>query len=405
MPITFYQAREQILAAVGPLATETQSLLDATGRAVAEDIIASQSLPAFDNSAMDGYAVRAEDCVDGKILQVSGYLPAGGKIDCVVEPGGTVKIMTGAPLPPGANAVIPFEETEESPGQIKILGQVKKGDHIRWQGEDVAPGDLVIKAGSVLRPAEICLLASFGMATVKVHRRVRVAILATGDELQDLDAPRREGGIVNSNSWALAAAIQEIGGEPLMLGIAQDNKESLRTKLHEGLQADVLITSAGVSAGDRDFVRDVLEELGVVQQFWKIDIKPGRPTAFGLKGPVPVFSLPGNPVSTMITFEEFVRPALLKMMGHTTVLKPLFKASLQEPVSKKSGRLQLMRVSIELNPAGEMLVASSGDQNTGILRTMVCAQGVALLDADREYFAAGDKIDVHLLGAATALGG
>ena len=306
--------------------------------------------------------------------------------------------------PPGADAVVPFEEAEEQPAQIILHGTVNRGDHIRRKGEDIAPGDKVIATGAVLRPAEISLLASFGMSTVRVYRRVRVAILSTGDELQEIDELRFEGGIVNSNSWALAAAIRELGAVPLMLGIARDNRESLREKLSDGLQADVLITSAGVSAGDRDLVREVLDELGAEQQFWKINIKPGRPTAFSLKGKTPIFSLPGNPVSTMITFEELVRPALLKMMGHRTLLKPVFKARLQEPITKKAGRLQLMRVAIELNNEGDLLVASSGDQNTGILRTMIDAQGIALLDADRDRYEAGERVAVHLLGATTALG-
>jgi molybdopterin molybdotransferase len=404
MPISYYQARERILSAVEPLAVEKVLLLDAAGRAVAEEIIARQPLPAFDNSAMDGYAVRAEDCSAGAVLPLAGYLPAGGEMNCRVAAGTAVKIMTGAPLPPGADAVVPFEETEEAPRQVTLLGPVQKGAHIRRQGEDVRPGDRVIEAGTVLRPSEISLLASLGMALVPVRRRVQVAILSTGDELRELDAPGGAESIVDSNSWALAAAVREIGGVPRLLGIARDNRESLREKLSDGLQADVLITSAGVSAGDRDLVREVLDELGVVQQFWKINIKPGKPTAFGLKGKIPVFSLPGNPVSSMMTFEEFVRPLLLKMMGHRTVLKPLFRARLQEAVSKKAGRLQLMRVAVALDAQGELQIASSGDQNTGILRTMVCAQGIALLAADRERYEAGEKIDVHLLGAATALG-
>ena len=404
MPLSFYQAREKILAAVPPLAIEKVPLLDAAGRAVAEDIVAGQPLPLFDNSAMDGYAVRAEDCEVGVTLPVIGYLPAGGQDAGRVEPGTVVKLMTGAPVPPGADAIIPFEETEELPKQIKILKPVQKGAHIRRRGEDISPGDRVIAEGTVLRPGEISLLASFCLTTVPVRRRVRVAILSTGDELQELDEPRIEGGIVNSNSWALAAAVQELGAVPLMLGIARDNLESLREKLRDGLWADVLITSAGVSAGDRDLVREVLEELGVEQQFWKIDIKPGRPTAFGLQGSTPVFSLPGNPVSALLTFEAFVRPALLKMMGHRTLLKPLFKARLQEPFSKKPGKLQLLRVKVMLNEAGEMSVASAGDQNTGILRTLIDAQGVALLAAERDHFTAGELVDVHLLGGATALG-
>ncbi len=402
--LTYYEARDLIAESVKPLSVEKVALLDAAGRAVAEDIIANQPLPLFDNSAMDGYAVRAEDCSAGSTLPVQGYIPAGGKLNCKVTPGTAVKIMTGAPIPPGADTIVPFEETEEATDQVTILGKVKKGDHIRWKGEDIKPGDRIIEAGTVLRPAEISLLASFGMSMINVRRRVRVAILSTGDELQELDELRFEGGIINSNSWALAAALREIGAVPLMLGIARDNRESLMEKMTDGLQADVLITSAGVSAGDRDYVREVLEELGVEQKFWKVNIKPGKPTAFGLRGDTPVFSLPGNPVSTMITFEEFVRPALLKMMGHRTIYKPLFKARLQEPVKKKYDRLQLMRVAVELTDQGEMVIASAGDQNTGILRTMIYAQGIALLAPDKDYYAAGDLLDVHLLGAATALG-
>jgi molybdopterin molybdotransferase len=402
--LSFHEAREQILAAVQLLPIEETALLDAAGRAIAAAVIASQPLPAFDNSAMDGYAVRVADCTEGALLPIKGYLPAGSDTEHRFEPGSAIKIMTGAPVPPGADAVVPFEETEERPNQVRLLGKVKAGDHIRRQGEDIRPGDRVIAAGTVLRPAEICLLASFGMASVRVHRQVRVAILATGDELQEIDEQRCAGGVLNSNSWALAAAVKEIGGIPLILGIARDNRESLHEKLQEGLQADALITSAGVSAGDCDLVREVLDDLGVRQQFWKINIKPGKPTAFGMKGGVPVFSLPGNPVSTMLTFEEFVRPALLKMMGHRMVLKPLFKAQLQVPYKKKAGRLQLMRVSLSLDDDGVMLAGNPGDQNTGILRTMINAQGIAILDAERDRYAAGDQVEVHLLGAATELG-
>ncbi len=402
--ISFFQARQQILDDVQPLPVEEVPLLDASGRAVAEDVVAGRPLPLFDNSAMDGYAVKAADCEPGKSLAVKGYLPAGSSSDCRVAAGTAVKIMTGAPIPPGADAVVPFEETEEGSGRVRVLGTVNPGDHVRCQGEDIRPGDRVVEAGTVLRPAEISLLASFCMATVPVHRRVRVAILAIGDELLEIDEPPARAGVVNSNSWALAAAVRAIGGEPVLLGIARDNHEDLRRLLRQGLQADALITSAAVSAGDRDLVREVLDDLGVEQRFWKVNIKPGKPTAFGLHGTVPVFSLPGNPVSTMLTFEELVRPALLKMMGHRIVLKPTFMARLQKPVVKKAGRMEMMRVAITFNDAGEMLAASSGDQNTGILRTMVDARGIALLREDRERYESGEQVEVHLFGAATDLG-
>lgn len=404
MPISFYEGRQKILDTVPTLEIENVPLLDAAGRAVAENIMAHQSLPAFDNSAMDGYAVRIADCSIGNILPVTGYLPAGEVSTDTTKPGTAVKIMTGAPLPQGADAVIPFENCKEEQNQITILQTVKKGDHIRWTGEDIRPGDPVITAGTLLRPAEISLLASLRQATVPVHRRARVAILASGDELQEIDELPFQGGVANSNSWALAAAIQEIGAIPVMLGIARDNLADLRQKIEEGLQADVLMTSAGVSAGDHDHVREVLKELKVVAVFWKLKIKPGHPTAFGMKGHTPVFSLPGNPVSTLLTFEEFVRPALLKMMGHHSVLKTLHRATLSEPIKKKRGRLQIYRVSVTLNQDGEMVVSSAGDQNTGIQNSLVAAQGVALLEAERDFFAAGEKIDFHFLGTSTVMG-
>lgn len=402
--LSFSDARQQIIAAVPVVETEPVGLLDSVGRAVMTDILADQALPSFDNSAMDGYAVRACDCSDGTSLPLDGYLPAGGNAEDRLQPGTAVKIMTGAPVPEGADAVVPFEQTEEKDGRVTIFGRVKKGDHIRWQGEDFQPGALLLSAGSVIRPAEVSLIASFGITEVPVCRPVRVAILSTGDELQEPGKERLPGRIIDSNSWALAAAIRETGAEPQLLGIARDDRDSLREKLKSGLEADVLVTSAGVSAGDRDYVREILDELGVEQQFWKVGIKPGKPTAFALRGSTPVFSLPGNPVSTMITFEEFVRPALLKMMGHTEVFKPMLHARLQKPVKKKPGRLQLLRVIVDTTEQGELTVVSAGDQNTGILRTMSAAQGIAYLAADAGNYAEGDVVPFHLLGAATQLG-
>lgn len=402
--IGFEEARRQVVDAVPLQQAEQVSLLDSLGRAVVEDIVADQYLPSFDNSAMDGYAVIAADCFDGAVLPVVGYIPAGEDADSSLKPGTAIKIMTGAPVPPGADAVIPFEQTEEGGDQIKICGRVKKGDHIRWKGEDFKPGDCLLSAGSVVRPAEIALLTSFAVTRVSVCRRPRVAILSTGDELQAPDEKRVAGRIVDSNSWALAAAVKEAGAEPVLLGIARDNPDSLREKLNEGLKADVLITSAGVSTGDRDYVREVLDELGVKQQFYKVAIKPGKPTMFALRGSTPVFSLPGNPVSTMITFEEFVRPALLKMMGHGLLFKPMMQARLLKDLKKKPGRLQLLRVVVGETEDGELAIASAGDQNTGILRTMSLSQGIAYLDADSGNIPAGSIVSFHLLGAATALG-
>jgi molybdopterin molybdotransferase len=397
MSTTFADARRLILEHVPTLEVETVPLLDSLFRAVAEPVVASLDLPRFDNSAMDGYALRAADSGPGATLRVTGYLTAGSIERPAVSQGCAVRIMTGAPCPPGADAVVPVEETDNGETSVTLRGTVSPGDHIRFHGEDVRCGEKIIPAGTVLRAPEISLLASLGKTSVAVMRRPRVAILSTGDELVELGQPLPEGRIVNSNSWALAASVLEVGGVPLPLGIARDTRESLREKLSQGLDADVLITTAGVSAGDCDLVREVLAELGVEQIFWKVDIKPGRPTAFGVKGRVPVFSLPGNPVSTLVTFEELVRPALLKMMGQRQVLRPIVRAVLKETAHKKPGRVQFLRVTVRAE-AGGLAVVSSGDQNTGILRTSLRANGIAVLPANRGNCVAGEEVEVHLLG-------
>ena len=396
---SFLEARRLILQRVRPLGCERQPIFAAAGQVLAEDIIAPWDMPRWDNSAMDGYAVRIADCTSpGARLRLVGYIPAGGSAAGLrVEPGTAVKIMTGAPLPPGADAVVPFEKSTEEKGEVLIRKEVRASDHIRFRGEDVPAGTVVMPAGTVLRPAEIGMLASFGKVLVPVHRRLRVAVLSTGDELVEPGEVLAEERIVNSNSFALAAALREIGAEPVLLGIARDTAESHREKLREGLAADALITSAGVSAGDRDLVREILAELGVEPVFWKIDIRPGSPTAFALRGETPVFSLPGNPVATLITFEELVRPALLRMMGHTRVIKAPLRARLQQEVRKKTGRLQFLRVRVELQD-GELVASPSGAQATGILRTMVRANALALLPEERDCFAAGETVEVHLLG-------
>ena len=393
---SFEEARSTILNAVSPLPTERVMLLDAPGRVLAEDITASADLPLWDNSAMDGYAIKSADCRETVTLAVTEFIPAGGIAASAVEAGTAMKIMTGAPMPQGGDAVVPFEETEEGENWVKISGPVKKGQHIRFRGEDVREGEVVLAAGTVLRTPEISMLATFGRVLVPVFRRARVAILSTGDELVEPGETLLPGKIINSNALALAAALKEIGADPIILGIARDNRESHREKIRAGLAADALITSAGVSAGDRDFVREVLAELGVEQLFWKIDIKPGRPTAFGMKGHIPVFSLPGNPVSTMITFEELARPALLKMMGHRRVLKPFVTAVLAEEVRKKAGRLHFLRVRVE-KEEGRYIARTSGGQDTGILRTLVRANALAFLPPDIAIFPAGSEVQVHLL--------
>lgn len=397
--VSFEKARTIILESVSPLGTERVHLLEATGRILAEDAIAPWDLPAWDNSAMDGYAVRAEDCLTSPCrLRVTAFLPAGARADGItVEPGCAVRIMTGAPVPAGCDAVVPVEETDDGQEEVTLLEPVKKGQHFRFRAEDVASGVVFVRSGTLIRPPEVNMLAGFGMALVPVYRRPIVAILSTGDELVELGQTPGAGEIINSNTPSLAAAVREVGCIPRIIGIARDNRESHLEKLGEGLKADVLITSAGVSAGDCDLVRDILEELGARQQFWKVGIKPGGPTAFAMYGSTPVFSLPGNPVSTMITFEEFVRPALLKMQGHRQLLRPFFKAALREGLKKKPGKVQIVRVRLE-KEEGRWYAVSAGNQQTAILKTMVDAQAIAVLPAESTGFAAGDMVDVHFYG-------
>jgi molybdopterin molybdotransferase len=329
-------------------------------------------------------------------LRVTGYIPAGGEPCGAVAPGCAIRIMTGAPLPPGADAVVPIEETDAAGDNVTLREPVRPRQHIRFTGEDVATGETIIAAGTLLEPPEISMLASFGMALVPVYRRPRVALLSTGDELVELGSPPGPGKIINSNIVSLAAALKRIGAEPLLLGIARDNRESHVEKMTEGLKADALITSAGVSAGDRDLVREVLAELGVRQHFWKVDIKPGGPTAYGMFEGKPVFSLPGNPVSTMVTFEEFVRPALLKMMGLRRIVRPFLTATLMNDARKKAGKINFLRVRIEVDN-GAFLAYSSGEQQTGLLKTMLRADALALLPAERTEVKAGESVQIHLL--------
>jgi molybdopterin molybdotransferase len=401
---SFLEARNLILANVPLLGQERVLIADAVGRILAEDLTASWDMPRWTNSAMDGYAVRSQDCQQPTSLEVIDFIPAGGASDKSVAPGTAIKIMTGAPLPSGADAIVPVEETDSEGDNVHIRKPAAAGAHVRLKGEDVKQGECIVPRGTLLRPAEIGMLASYGKVFVSVYRKPRVAILSTGDELVELGDPLTDDRIINSNSLALVAALKEVGAEPVILGIALDNRASHIEKISEGLKADVLITSAGVSTGDRDFVRAVLDELGVKTLFCKVDIKPGRPTTFAMKEGKPVFSLPGNPVSTMITFEELVKPALLKMMGHTRIIKQEFDAILETDLTKKRlGVLNFQRVNIAIRE-GRYYASCAGDQNTGILKTMVRADALALLPEDKDDFKAGEIVKIHLLSPHIAMG-
>jgi molybdopterin molybdotransferase len=395
---SYQEARRIILEHVTALPAEAVPLPEAVGRVLAADVTMPWDLPRWDNSAMDGFAVRSADCTGPARLRVTGYIPAGGLPVGPVGPGEATRIMTGAPLPPGADAIAPVEDVEEAGDAIQLRGAVRPGAHVRRRGEDLRAGEVALWAGSVVGPGEVSVLASASRLSVPVFRRARVAILSTGDELVAPGQPLGPGQVCDSNGVALAAAVRLAGGEPIDLGIARDDRPALRALLERGLEADVLVTTAGVSAGDRDLVRGILEELSVRQVFWKVDIKPGRPTAFGLRGRTPVLSLPGNPVSSLLTFEMFVRPALLKMMGHRRVFRPLQRAVLLEPLARSPGRVNLVRVRLSRRADGALLASTAGNQETGILKTLLRADGIAIIPAEQGHLGAGEAVSVQLLG-------
>ncbi len=399
--ITVDQALARILSHIHPLGSEKVSLLEALGRVIAEEIYAHRDIPPLDNSGMDGYAVKTADIKGASSdrpvrLRVIEDLPAGFVSKKTLDTGQAIRIMTGAPIPKGADTVVQVEDTGKENGDVLIFRSVPSGENIRRAGEDVKTGDRVITIGDFIRPAEVGMLASVGRSYVSVYQRPTVAILCTGEELVDVDGELQEGRIVSSNSYTLAAQVRECGAIPMQLGIAKDRKEEIEAKLRQGVRADVVISSAGVSVGDYDFVKDVLNNLGMQMVFWKVAMKPGKPLAFGTIGGKPVFGLPGNPVSSMVSFEQFVRPSLLKMMGHRQIFRTLVDAILREDVHKDPGRRHYIRAAVSFD--GENYFATiAGAQGSGILRTMVKANGLVIIPEDREWVNAGEKVKVQLL--------
>ena len=407
------EALERILAHFHVLESEERPLLNALGQVLAEDATARHDIPPLDNSAMDGYAVQAAS-VEGASqcspvnLKVVGAVAAGQLPSDTVEPGTTVRIMTGAPIPNGADSVVPFEETDEierraSGGSLDKIGvtvAVRLGSDIRPAGQDVRRGDTVLAKERTLRPAEIGVLASLGLENVTVVRRPVVAILATGDELLEAGDDYSVGKIYDSNSYSVAAGVLRYGGIPKQLGIARDNLDSMNAKLREGLDSDMLITSAGVSKGDYDMVKDVLAQHGEID-FWSVRMRPAKPLAFGVLRTdegraVPHLGLPGNPVSAMVAFEQFARPAIHKMMGKSGLGKPRIKAVLDEPIYNTDGRRVYARVVISKRN-GDYHAKLTGNQSSNILTSMASANGLAVCPEDLPMKKAGDVVEVLML--------
>ncbi len=408
--LTVEQALAAVLAGVTVLPAETVALLDGLGRVLAKPIVAQDSLPPFANSSMDGYALRAADVAGAGpekpvTLRVVADIAAGKIVTAVIETGSAARIMTGAPMPQGADAVVPVEDTNEAwrgrerplPDTIQIRRSVQAGDYVRGVGEDILAGQTIIEAGRVLRPQEIGVLASLGQVEVSVVKRASVAILATGDELVAVDQPLTPGKIRNSNGYTQAAQVAALGAIPLMLGIAGDTEASVRARLDEGLAAgvDLFVSSAGVSVGAYDVVKAVLEQAGEVR-FWRVRMRPGKPLAFGKYGGVPYLGLPGNPVSALVSFERFARAAILKMGGHQVFERPQVPVILQDAI-QSDGRESYVRAFVARGNDGRYTATTTGSQGSHIMTSLVKANALVIVPEGVKVVAPGEQLRAWML--------
>ncbi len=399
--ITVEKALKGILDSITPLGLEKATLLDALNRVIGEDICASRDIPPKDNSAMDGYALKTQETEGASadkpvILTVIENIRAGYPPRKAPAPGEASKIMTGAFVPEGTDAVVRLEDTKQEGNRVEIFEEAETGLNIRYRGEDVKAGELVIPRGDIVRPAEMGMLASVGRLSIMIHQRPTVAVLATGDELVDIDGDISGDKIISSNSYSLAGQIMASGAVPLRVGIARDTKKDLLEKFKAALRADIIVSSAGISVGDFDFVKDVMEEMGATIEFKSVAQRPGKPLTFGSMDGKPLFGLPGNPVSSMIAFEQYVRPAILKMMGHKRLFRRTIKAELTEDIKKKQGLRYFIRALIQCDGA-KMTVATTGEQGSGILKSMVMANGIIIIPEDLTLVKKGSLVTVQLM--------
>ena len=418
MMITVEEALEMILSYVETLKSVQSPVLSSLGQVLSENITAEVDIPPRDNSSMDGYALQARDTAGASPnrpveLAVTGELAAGYVFSDSVSPGSAVRIMTGAPIPSGADAVVPFEDTDEAgrrPPQgtaftqytVRVLKDARPGDCIRRAGEDMRRGETVLTRGRTLRPQEIGVLASLGKESVRVVRRPVVAILSTGDELTPLGQPLAPGKIYDSNAYSIAALVTRCGGTPKLLGIARDTVGDLTATIRNGLSgADMLVTSAGVSRGDYDVVKEVLAREGEVA-FWTVAMKPGKPLAFGRfhhnGRSIPHLGLPGNPVSSMVSFELFGRPAIFKMLGKSEWRRPILRAVAVEPIiNRDDPRRFYARCIVTQREDGRYYVSLTGAQGSGILTSMAAANALTVIPEDVDEVKPGEELDVMML--------
>jgi molybdopterin molybdotransferase len=402
---TVSDAVARIVAGIEPLSVERVALLDALGRVLATPIVSPLTLPAWDNSAMDGYALRASD-VDGASaekpvsLTVLETVAAGAFPSRAVEAGTCTRIMTGAPLPEGVDTVIRLEDTDGGTERVSIRSDRDAGRNVRYRGEDITTGTQVLARGQPLGAAQIGVLASVGASSVDVYRQPRVAFFGSGDEIIDLDrfSEALDGKkIVTSNSYTLHSLIRLNGGIPLNLGVARDDPADIRARIDRAAGCDLLITSAGISAGEFDYLRPVLAEAGVTLDVWKVRMRPGAPLGFGWLGKMPWIGLPGNPVSTMVTFELFVRPVLRRMLGHTRLFRRPLPVTLEEPVKIGAALTHFLRAIVSVKPDGTLSAKLTGPQGSGILTSMSVANALLVIPQERPRIEAGETVNAILL--------
>jgi molybdopterin molybdotransferase len=396
--LTVHEALARCLTAVTPMPWERVSLDLAYGRVLADDVCSPLHIPPWDNSAMDGFAVVAADTAQVPVrLRVLETIGAGQVPTCDVVAGTCARIMTGAPMPSGADAVVMVEQTDGGPeDMVEIRATATVHQNVRDRGNDVAQGDCILPRGTTLGPAEVGMLSALGLPSARVAQRPVVAVLSTGDEIVEAGWPLADGQIHSSNTHCLIGLVREAGGVPLHCGIAPDDPDGLRAALARCLRADLVLTTGGVSMGDFDYVKDAFEEEGATLDFWKVSIKPGKPLAFGAIGGRPVFGLPGNPVSCMVNFLQFVRPVMRQMVGDPRPYLPVLTAELTAPIRKRPGRALLARVSLRRD--GERLLATpTTTQSSGALSSMVLGDALTLMPVDSGSLGPGDPVRVQVL--------
>jgi len=397
-PLQATEAQHLILHSVIALGVETVQLDQSVGRVLAQEIHANRDLPPYDVSAMDGFALRSADLAGVPVvLEIIEDIKAGDLPGKILQTGQCARIMTGAPVPVGADAVIRVEETQEAGATaVRINKAVKPGNDIRLRGENMKDGDVVLTAGTEITPGVIGVLATVKAARFSVFRRPRVAILSTGNELEGMDEAVDLNKIPNANSYALMAQVQALGIEPVLLGIARDDPAELEQYLKRGLEYDVLLVSGGTSVGVHDYVRPTIEKLGVEMKFWRLAIRPGHPLAFGTTHKTAVFGLPGNPVSSMVCFEQFVIPALRQMMGNKRLYRRTVTARVAHDVKFRPGRTEFIRVQLTRDDNG-YIASSTGTQSSGVLLSMARADGLMVIPSDSTGLAAGAQAVGQLL--------